>query len=206
MKTLEIALRMRENGKSLERICELCEVPMASLIKILPGDAAEEMRSNSEAQVSHSIHVGPISEAEAVGVSSTEPAQPKLPIKRRAPSSAIPVSKRCKEGNKEATKTWPNGDSYQGQLLNDEPHGQGTKTWTNGDIYRGGWVDGKRQGRGEYKYSDARYEGEWQNNMQNGQGTLTWDDAIVYTGSWKDNKCHGHGVFSCPDGSRHEGE
>jgi hypothetical protein len=79
-KTLEIAFRMRESGKSLESISDLCEVPMASLLKILPGDKTEEKSQDSQAQVSQSISVGPISDAD---ISSTQPAKQELPRKRR---------------------------------------------------------------------------------------------------------------------------
>ena len=40
--------------------------------------------------------------------------------------------------------------------------GQGTKTWTNGDMYEGEFKDGKYDGQGTYTWSDGRkYVGEW---------------------------------------------
>ena len=40
--------------------------------------------------------------------------------------------------------------------------GQGTKTWTNGDMYEGEFKDGKYHGQGTYTWSDGRkYVGEF---------------------------------------------
>jgi hypothetical protein len=208
-KTLEIALRMRENGKSLERISDLCEVPIASLLKILPGQETDEKSIYSQAQLSRSIDVRPISEAEAVGVSSTEPARQELPKKRRiAPSSAsTTVSKRCSDGKKKGNKKVPSDPDYQGQLLNGKPHGYGRKQYAYAGVYVGGWVKGKRHGQGVLNslFGD-RYEGEWEYDNRHGQGTQTAVDGRVYTGSWKNDKKHGHGVYTWPDGARYEGE
>jgi lambda repressor-like predicted transcriptional regulator len=80
-KTLEIALMMRENGKTLHDISDLCEVPMTLLIKILPGEVSRKKSSNSQTQVSHSINVKSDSKAEAAVVSSTK-ARHELPGKK----------------------------------------------------------------------------------------------------------------------------
>jgi hypothetical protein len=149
-------LRMRENGKSFERISELCDVPLASLLEILSDQTSE---------------------------------------------AAIPP--RSHE-----TKRWPNGDSYQGQLLNDKPHGHGTMNYfEDGRTYVGSWVNGTRQGRGEVTWpSGSRFEGEIKNDMKNGQGKHRSADGSVYSGLFQDNKMHGHGVYTWPSGHRYEGQ
>jgi hypothetical protein len=34
------------------------------------------------------------------------------------------------------------GDTYEGNLVNDVMNGYGKYTWSNGDIYEGDWVNG----------------------------------------------------------------
>jgi hypothetical protein len=49
--------------------------------------------------------------------------------------------------------------------------GQGTKTWTNGDMYEGKFKDGKYDGQGTYTWSDGRkYVGEW----KDGETKRSW--------------------------------
>jgi len=46
-------------------------------------------------------------------------------------------------------KTYPNGDVYEGNLKDDQPHGKGKMTYIeDGRVYEGDWVDGKRNGKG----------------------------------------------------------
>jgi hypothetical protein len=173
---------------------------LAILLEILPGDATEEKSPSSQAQVSHSIGVGPSSEAEAADISSPEPAR-QLPRKRRAPSpDSTTVSKRCSDGNKKSTKTWPNGDSYEGELLNGEPDGYGAMHYADGRTYIGDWMVGMKEGRGVFTWhSSERYEGEYKNDNRHGHGVLTYQEGShieVYTGSWKDDTVHGYGVFT----------
>jgi hypothetical protein len=200
-KTLEIALRMRENGKSLQDICDLCEVPMASLLEILPGDATKKKSPNSQATVSHSIEVLQISEVEAVDL--TEPARQELPRKRRATSSATTASKRCKKG----TKKWSNGDSYEGELFNRKPQGHGAMYYADGKTYIGDWVSGMKEGRGEFSWpSGDSYEGELLNGEPHGNGAMHYADGGIYIGDWVSGRKEGQGVFSWPCGDSYQGE
>ena len=51
----------------------------------------------------------------------------------------------------------------------------------NGDIYQGDVVDGARTGRGVYAWADGhRYEGEFVNNRMEGQGRYHWPDGRNY--------------------------
>jgi hypothetical protein len=124
-------------------------------------------------------------------------------------SEEIKGVQRPTEERKQETKTWPNGDSYQGQLLDGKPHGQGTMNYAGVDrrTYVGNWVNGARQGRGEVTWpSGARFEGEFRNDKANGQGMQTEADGGFYIGSWRDNQMNGHGVYTYPSGARYEGE
>jgi hypothetical protein len=123
------------------------------------------------------------------------------------PQHTLRPPPRTEQPKPQLTKTWPNGDSYRGELLNDKPHGRGTMQYADGRTYVGDWANGTAQGRGVLTHpSGDRYEGEWRNDKRNGQGTNRWANGDVYSGSWKDDKMHGHGVTTCPDGRRYEGE
>lgn len=63
---------------------------------------------------------------------------------------------------------WPNG-LYEGELLEDQLHGQGIRlsafysqlrgsfTWLNGSRYCGAWVMGRRSGQGCTTWADGRW-------------------------------------------------
>ena len=41
---------------------------------------------------------------------------------------------------------FPNGDIYEGEHLNDVPHGFGKMKMNNGSSYEGNWINGKMYG------------------------------------------------------------
>lgn len=59
----------------------------------------------------------------------------------------------------------------------------------NGDVYEGDIVEGKRNGRGTLKNMDgSEYKGEWQRNCCHGVGWYkSATDGTVYIGEWVDN-------------------
>ena len=64
------------------------------------------------------------------------------------------------------TKTYDDGSTYVGDLVDGLPHGIGTFTWANGNIY----------------------EGEWMAGQIHGAGTFTFADGTVWTGSWENGE------------------
>jgi hypothetical protein len=128
-------------------------------------------------------------------------------------------------------KTWSNGDSYRGELLNDKPHGYGTMqyagarsreyygdwangvrqgqgvfTHQNGQAYEGAWRDDKKHGLGRVTWLNGEsYDGQWMNDVIEGEGTYTFVNGEVYRGSFKDYLRHGEGVQTFPDGGRYTG-
>ena len=52
------------------------------------------------------------------------------------------------------TKTYDNGDVYEGYYENGQRSGQGKYTWANGIVYIGEFVKGDPSGNGEYIYPD----------------------------------------------------
>jgi hypothetical protein len=109
------------------------------------------------------------------------------------------------EVKRQGKKTWANADFYEGELLNEEPHGVGTMRYSNARSYVGEWVRGKMHGRGVYTYPlGTKYEGEFMNDAIC-IGTGKFVDGEVYTGSFKDGKKHGHGTQTLRSGESYEG-
>lgn len=50
------------------------------------------------------------------------------------------------------------GESYEGQWLDDTKHGNGLFIWKDGSSYEGIWYHNLRNGRGKYKYSKNNEE------------------------------------------------
>eukprot|EP00232_Nephroselmis_pyriformis_P007166 CAMPEP_0182895128 /NCGR_PEP_ID=MMETSP0034_2-20130328/25498_1 /TAXON_ID=156128 /ORGANISM="Nephroselmis pyriformis, Strain CCMP717" /LENGTH=74 /DNA_ID=CAMNT_0025028945 /DNA_START=169 /DNA_END=390 /DNA_ORIENTATION=+ len=60
------------------------------------------------------------------------------------------------------SKTFENGDKYDGEWLGGVPHGAGTYVWSDGSQYDGEWLNGCKHGAGKYVWpSGAAYEGDW---------------------------------------------
>ncbi len=61
-------------------------------------------------------------------------------------------------------KTWPDGDTYEGEFKNGETNGEGTYKWIDGNIYRGSFIKGDKHGKGTYTFTDGRrWVGEFRN-------------------------------------------
>jgi len=58
-----------------------------------------------------------------------------------------------------------NGDTYEGNWVNDVINGYGKYTWSSGDVYEGNQVNGLINGYGKYTLSSGEvyYEGNWVN-------------------------------------------
>jgi len=62
-----------------------------------------------------------------------------------------------------------NGDKYEGQLYNDQPHGKGVKTYDKGSVYSGDYKNGEKNGSGTLNSRNGKiYDGSWHNNKKNG--------------------------------------
>ena len=104
------------------------------------------------------------------------------------------------------TKTYANGDKYEGPFVDDKKHGQGILTFANGDKYEGPYVDDKRHGQGIFTFASGnKYEGPYVDDKMNGQGIFTYASGAKYEGPFVDNKKHGQGIFTFADGTKYEG-
>lgn len=99
-------------------------------------------------------------------------------------------------------KTDANGVIYDGEVnSSSEPHGKGTKTYPNGDFYEGEWKNGKLNGHGICVIGKERYNGDFANDCFEGVGTYKYKNGALYSGEWKADKWHGEGILSLSDGT-----
>ena len=126
--------------------------------------------------------------------------------------------------------TYPNGDVYDGVLVDGKKEGQGKMTYANGDVYDGPWVNDKKEGptNGSMDYADgshyygrwlndlrsgqgemmtptSEYDGEWLNGLKHGDGNMFYaDDGYVYYGNWVNDHRQGAGTFYPADDPNYE--
>lgn len=103
--------------------------------------------------------------------------------------------------------TWPNGDRYEGRLVNGSKEGKGQFIWQSGQRYNGDWANNQPNGRGTIVFADGnRYEGEVRNGLPNGRGVLAFSTGGRYEGEVKNGVPNGRGLMVFADGTRYEGE
>jgi hypothetical protein len=82
--------------------------------------------------------------------------------------------------------------TYEGEILNNIPHGYGTINYNNGDKYIGECQFGVSDGFGIYYYkSGSYYEGFFSFGLFHGIGTYETSD-IITKGTWRNNLRHGN--------------
>ncbi len=99
-----------------------------------------------------------------------------------------------------------NGDIYEGEILNDLPHGQGTYIWSNGDVYKGCFVEGCITGVGKRIWSDGNtYEGSFLNGTEHGKGKISFLNGTIYEGNFFNGQLKGFGNRIYRDGEIEHG-
>ena len=109
-------------------------------------------------------------------------------------------------GSEQGRVELPNGDVYEGDLINGKMTGKGRLTYANGDIYEGDLVDGMRSGKGKMTFSGFVYEGSFIDNKMTGKGRLTYPNGTVYEGDFIDCMLTGKGRITWPNGKYCEGD
>ena len=105
------------------------------------------------------------------------------------------------------THIWPNGDKYEGQMLQEQMHGRGIFTCTQGYVYTGEFKHGKPNGIGKLVYDNGdKYEGSFLNDMLHGEGVYSYSNGDCYRGEFMNDLPHGHGVFILANGKIYSGK
>jgi hypothetical protein len=70
---------------------------------------------------------------------------------------------------------------YNGEFMNNKPHGIGRLDRKNGEVYNGGWVNGIKEGKNcLIRFTDAsEYLGSFANDQINGEGEYRTSDNCI---------------------------
>ena len=100
------------------------------------------------------------------------------------------------------------GKSFEGQWLNNHPHGLIREFNPTEDMYIGDYFEGKRHGHGKLTLRNGKtYEGQFKDNMPNGLGKLTEPGVLFYEGTFtpREDRFHIEGKIVYDDGRVVEG-
>jgi len=104
------------------------------------------------------------------------------------------------------TRTWKNGNKYEGMAVNEQMHGRGLFTYADGSVYSGQFRFGKMEGEGKLTFANGdTYTGQFREDRFHGQGKLNFASGDKYMGAFADDQYHGHGVL-VTDGQVYAGE
>ena len=82
--------------------------------------------------------------------------------------------------------------NYEGDIVDDGSMtvtGRGICRWADGNSYEGDWVNDKMTGRGVYRLADGdSYEGDYVNDKWTGRGVFRWPNDNMYDGDFLDDK------------------
>jgi len=105
------------------------------------------------------------------------------------------------------TRTWRNGDKYEGMAIDERMHGQGIFTYANGSVYTGQFKYGNMDGLGKFTFSNGDvYTGGFRDNQFYGQGKMIFASGDRYMGNFAKDQYHGEGVFVTAQGKVHSGQ
>ena len=108
------------------------------------------------------------------------------------------AKKTCLSGNcinGKGKVIYPNGDTYEGDFVNNIPDGFGTFTEINGNVYAGQMSKSEFQGKGKFFWkSGSVYEGNFVKNKREGEGKTTSADGSYFTGFYKGDWRDGFGI------------
>ena len=104
------------------------------------------------------------------------------------------------------TRTWPNGDKYESQIINNMMHGMGIYTSADGTVYTGQFRNGKPEGQGKLIFANGDvYTGGFKEDRLNGQGKYEYANGDRFIGRFKDDLPHGEGAHILTNGKIYAG-
>ena len=103
--------------------------------------------------------------------------------------------------------SYANGDRYEGEFRNDVKNGRGTFFFHNGDRYDGDFREDMIGGKGRMLYINGnKYVGDFRNGLRYGNGMLCFSNGDVYRGDFVNDSRTGKGIYIFTDGSKYVGE
>ena len=97
---------------------------------------------------------------------------------------------------------WGNGDEYEGQLHEGQPHGKGVYRYQCGDVCRGDFHDGRSEGQVAYTYANGcHFDGRFVQDQEDGKGACRWADGLAFEGLFESGRPM-RGVETTPNGRR----
>ncbi len=103
----------------------------------------------------------------------------------------------CRDGKAEGQGTAKGSAVYVGEFHEGKKQGRGVKTWPWGDRYDGDFLNDAKHGMGRYTwgarsaFAGDRYEGGFANDKRNGYGVYVWASGDAYAGPWKEDAVAG---------------
>lgn len=104
--------------------------------------------------------------------------------------------------------TYPDKNTYLGDVKYDLKHGWGVYKFPNGSYYKGDFKGETRTGSGEYYNATKKikYVGDYFLDFKHGNGRITYADGAFYEGGWIKNKMYGHGILEKANGNVYTGD
>jgi hypothetical protein len=111
-------------------------------------------------------------------------------IKARITANIIPGHWRSNDGPSSCQNAiiYLDGNRYQGNLSEGQPHGKGILCYSDGEEYRGEFKNGVIEGEGTFTYLNGdTYRGRFKNGLRNGRGVLYYVNGDRYEGEFRDD-------------------
>lgn len=104
------------------------------------------------------------------------------------------------------TINYEDGVKYIGEVKNGKANGYGVIYYADGSIgYQGDLLEDTPHGYGIYYIDGDKYQGRFENGYFSGRGTYFFEDGSRYQGSFKEDYFSGYGIMYYADGSSYEG-
>ena len=119
-------------------------------------------------------------------------------------------TKRCLRGDcrtEHSVLLYPNGDRYEGEFRDGQPHGRGILYYSNGNKHLGQFVNARREGPGKLVLrSGAEYVGNFRTDQRSGEGRMRFSNGNEYDGEWRNDRQEGKGTLAFTNGNRYRGQ
>ena len=108
---------------------------------------------------------------------------------------------------KSVSKIYDNGDSYEGEVIDELKDGKGVFIYKSGSKYEGYFKNNVKDGHGIFSYKNGdKYEGDFKNGSKAGKGVKYFANGDKYEGEWEEDEFNGNGVYYFQNGDKYVGE